>query len=297
MRRDARFCVSFTSIIIALRNIQIPCKYTRPFLYLFSKIIFNLPLRHDITPLQKFGQPQGIAPTNAPYPLSVIRYPLSVLSSYISPPQLFTFQLSLIPFMSLFTSPETNLLPADGIVNYYGKMMSGTQADHYLETLFHSIAWKNDEAFLFGKHIITARKVAWYGDENYPYTYSNTTKFALAWTPELSQLKSLTEELTRSAFNSCLLNLYHTGNEGMAWHSDDEPAIKAHSPIASLSFGAERKFAFKHKQTAQTVSLLLEHGSLLLMQSTTQKHWLHRLPKTTKITAPRINLTFRTIIP
>lgn len=190
----------------------------------------------------------------------------------------------------------TNLLPYDGIVNYYGKVMPDTEADFYLNTLLDTIQWKNDEAIIFGRHIITKRKVAWYGDEGYSYTYSNTTKQALPWTKELLELKAMTEKLTGDKFNSCLLNLYHDGNEGMAWHSDDEKALGRDTSIASLSFGAQRKFALKHRFTKQPVALILEHGSLLVMKGTTQTHWLHSLPKSTKIKTPRVNLTFRTMI-
>jgi len=93
-----------------------------------------------------------------------------------------------------------------------------------------------------------------------------------------------------------LANLYHDGSEGMAWHSDGEKDLKKDGAIASLSFGAERKFAFKHKQSKETVSMVLEHGSLLVMKDTTQTNWLHRLPPTKRINKPRINLTFRTIV-
>ena len=148
----------------------------------------------------------------------------------------------------------------------------------------------------FGKHIVAKRKVAWYGDSDYLHTYSNTTKQALAWTEELLHLKQIVEELTGTKFNPCLLNLYHNGNESIAWHSDDEKSLGKNSTIASMSFGAERKFSFKHKQIKQTVSLILEHGSLLIMKDATQANWLHRLPKSRKITRPRINLTFRTIV-
>jgi alkylated DNA repair dioxygenase AlkB len=161
--------------------------------------------------------------------------------------------------------------------------------------LSQNIVWENDEAVIFGKHIVAKRKVAWYGDSNYLYTYSNTTKQALAWTTELLDLKQIVEGLTETKFNSCLLNLYHNGNEGIAWHSDDEKSLGENSTIASLSFGAERKFYFKHKQTKQMISLVLEHGSLLIMKDATQTNWLHSLPKSKKITRPRINLTFRTI--
>lgn len=191
---------------------------------------------------------------------------------------------------------KRNLLPKDGIVNYFGKVFSEKDANRYYEILLNTIAWKNDEAIIFGKKIITKRKVAWYGDRDFEYTYSKVTKKALPFTHELVEIKNLIEEKCGETFNSCLLNLYHSGEEGMAWHSDAEKDLKKNGAIASISFGAERKFAFKHKTTKETVSLSLQHGSLLVMKGSIQTHWLHRLPPTTKVHTPRINLTFRTIV-
>ncbi len=201
--------------------------------------------------------------------------------------------------MDLFdneTGSSRNLLPFDGVVNYYGKLFSSAAAARFYEYLLSAIEWKNDEAIMFGKRIITKRKVAWYGNTDFEYSYSNVTKRALPWTPELLALKSAVEKETGETFNSCLLNLYHSGDEGMAWHSDAEKDLKKDGAIGSLSFGAVRKFSFKHKQTGETVSIVLEHGSLLVMKGTTQAHWLHRLPPTKRVSTPRINLTFRTII-
>ncbi|HWK59650.1 MAG TPA: alpha-ketoglutarate-dependent dioxygenase AlkB [Parapedobacter sp.] len=191
---------------------------------------------------------------------------------------------------------HSNWLPYDGTVNYYGRLLSRERADHYLNRLLETIEWRNDEAVIFGKKIITKRKVAWYGDAPYEYTYSNITKRALNWTVELLELRALIQRETGERFNSCLLNLYHSGDEGMAWHSDGETDLKKDGAIGSLSFGAERKFAFKHKQSKAKVELVLEHGSLLVMKDATQTHWLHRLPPTKKITAPRVNLTFRSMV-
>jgi alkylated DNA repair dioxygenase AlkB len=188
-----------------------------------------------------------------------------------------------------------NLLPKDGIVNYYGKLLTNQEANLYLDRLLNTIDWKNDQAIIYGKLIITKRKVAWYGDTDFEYTYSNMTKRALPWTKELLELKLIVEETIGEKFNSCLLNLYHNGDEGMAWHSDAEKDLKKNGTIASLSFGAERKFAFKHKQTKQVVSLTLQHGSLLVMEGATQTNWLHRLPPTKLISTARVNLTFRQI--
>ena len=192
--------------------------------------------------------------------------------------------------------PAANLLPCDGTVNYHGRILSPDDAELYSERLLNCIPWKNDEAVIFGRHIVTARKVAWYGDAGYSYTYSGKTKQALAWTGELLAPKSIVEKVTGAAFNSCLLNLYHNGNEGMAWHSDDEKSLGLNSAIASLSLGAERRFCLRHKRTREDVSIVLESGSLLVMKGATQANWLHSLPKSKKIKTHRINLTFRTMV-
>ncbi len=199
--------------------------------------------------------------------------------------------------MDLFnTEAHPNLLPLDGEVRYYGCMMSYKASESYFKLLLERISWEPDQVIVFGKIITTKRKIAWYGDVDFSYTYSNVTKKALPWTGELLALKKLVESKLNTRFNSCLVNLYHNGSEGMAWHSDAETALGNEPVIASLSFGAERTFAFKHKETKQKVSLVLEKGSLLVMAGKCQEHWLHRLPPTKKACKPRVNLTFRTIV-
>ena len=199
--------------------------------------------------------------------------------------------------MDLFDDGATlNLLPFDGQAYYHGKIMSDAESAHYFNQLLATIAWQNDEAIVAGKRIVTARKVAWYGERAYAYTYSNSTKHAHPWTADLLALKALVEAHTNTTFNSCLVNLYHSGNEGVGWHSDDEAALGANPTIASLTFGAARSFAFKHKQRDDKRTVILEAGGLLLMTGATQANWLHCLPKTTQIHTPRINLTFRTMV-
>ncbi|RWX00848.1 alpha-ketoglutarate-dependent dioxygenase AlkB family protein [Flavobacterium cerinum] len=199
--------------------------------------------------------------------------------------------------MDLFnTTNEYNILPYDGEVIYYGHIVPNDIAKKYYDILLQEIPWQHDEAVIYGKRIVTKRKVAWYGDESYNYTYSKTTKSALPWTKALLELKQIVEDNCGTKFNSCLLNLYHDGDEGMAWHSDDEKALGLNTIIGSLSFGAVRKFSFKHKKTSEKRELILDNGSLLVMKGATQTNWLHRLPKSVKIKHPRINLTFRTIV-
>lgn len=213
-----------------------------------------------------------------------------------TPRKLYEKQLKPMDLFDGLTDSNENLLPKDGIVNYYGLVMPEQEADHFFKTLLEHISWKNDEAIIMGKRIVTKRKVAWYGDKPFEYTYSKISRQALPWAETLLELKARVEQAANESFNSCLLNLYHSGDEGMAWHSDAEKDLKRNSTIGSLSLGAERKFSFKHKQSKETVSLVLQNGSLLVMKGSTQTHWLHRLPPTKKISEPRINLTFRTII-
>jgi alkylated DNA repair dioxygenase AlkB len=186
-----------------------------------------------------------------------------------------------------------NILPHGGTANYFDAIFDSNESLLLFDKLLQTTDWQHDEVVIFGKRIITARQVAWYADNGLAYTYSNSTKQGLAWTEPLLELKAIAEKLAGVAFNSCLLNLYHNGNEGMGWHSDNEKTIVANSPIASFSFGAERKFVFKHKQSKETVPVLLNNGSCLVMKDETQTHWLHSLPKSTKVIMPRINLTFR----
>ena len=198
--------------------------------------------------------------------------------------------------MDLFSSDKIqNILPFDGITNYHGIILDKIQCDFYYQQLLEKINWKNDEAIIFGKKIITKRKVAWYGDSEYSYTYAKVTKTANLWIKELLELKEIVEKESKETYNSCLLNLYHSGDEGMAYHSDGEKMMKKDGAIASLSLGAERKFSFKHKENKQRIDIVLERGSLLVMKEGTQQNWLHRLPPTKKVNTPRINLTFRTI--
>ena len=200
---------------------------------------------------------------------------------------------------SLFVSDpgqyRLNLLPKDGFVEYHPEFMSAADSALLMKQLKLSLQWQADQLIIFGKSITTRRKVAWVGEPNCAYTYSGVKKQPQAWTPELVAIKRQLEQLTQSAFNSCLLNLYHDGTDGMGWHSDDEKELDTQAPIASLSLGATRKFSFRHKKDKTTASLVLENGSALIMHAPTQQFWQHALLKTKIVHTPRINLTFRKI--
>jgi alkylated DNA repair dioxygenase AlkB len=198
-------------------------------------------------------------------------------------------------FISDLTEGNLNLLPKDGCVNYHPNFINTANRFKLMDQLQQSLQWDADQLMMFGKLVTTRRKVAWIGDPNCAYTYSGVKKQPQSWTLELLAIKSQIEELAQSDFNSCLLNFYHDGSDGMGWHSDDEKELNPYSPIASLSLGAQRKFSFRHKEDKTTIPLYLDNGSALIMYSPTQQFWQHALLKTKTVSTPRINLTFRKI--
>jgi alkylated DNA repair dioxygenase AlkB len=188
------------------------------------------------------------------------------------------------------------ILAKDGQAEYLNGFYDAEAADGLFTNLMDSLTWESDQILMFGRPVRTARKVAWVADPGCLYTYSGVQKTPQAWTKELVQMRGKLEQCTGHTYNSCLLNLYHTGEEGMGWHSDNEKELDSGAPIASVSLGARRKFAFRHKQDKTTSSVFLEHGSLLIMHPPIQEHWHHSLLKTKTVASPRINLTFRKIL-
>ena len=148
---------------------------------------------------------------------------------------------------------------------------------------------------MYGKKINFPRLTAWYGDNDKPYSFSGITLQPIPWNTEILEIKRKIEPEAKVTFNSVLLNLYRNGNDSISWHTDAEPELGKNPVIASVNFGATRKFQLKHIKTGERREIELEHGSLLIMQGELQHYWQHQVPKTNKIIGERINLTFRVI--
>lgn len=189
------------------------------------------------------------------------------------------------------------LVIPDAEVLYFPHAFSSAESDGLLSDLISNIGWRQEKIKIYGREIPQPRLSAWYGDAGAIYTYSNITNHPLPWTEALRTIKQRCEELSKAQFNSVLLNYYRDGQDSMGWHQDNEPELGAQPMIASVSFGAMRRFQFRHKKRKdlETINIDLEHGSLLLMRGTTQQFWKHQLPKTTQPIGARINLTFRFI--
>lgn len=173
-----------------------------------------------------------------------------------------------------------------------------TGADTWFERLRAEIPWEQHRLRLFGRAVDAPRLSCWVGDPGTAYVYSRTRFEPRAWTPALAALRTRVQELTQAPFNSVLCNLYRNGSDSMGWHSDDEPELGVEPVIASLSFGAPRRFRLRHKRDPhRRLELELAPGSLLLMAGGTQANYRHDLPKTARAIGARINLTFRAIVP
>lgn len=204
--------------------------------------------------------------------------------------------MSCFYILIMSNSEFLEIISQQGKAEYFGRIFSDEKSFIYYVKLIEEINWKHDIIKMFGKEIVTKRKVAFYGDKGISYRYSGKTKSAENWPDFLLEIKSTVEEISGNTFNACLLNLYNNGSEAMSWHSDNEKEILENSAIASVSFGAERKFGFRNNSTKEEISLILENGSLLIMKDEIQKYWKHKLYVNSKIDSPRVNLTFRTII-
>ncbi|MEJ5903330.1 alpha-ketoglutarate-dependent dioxygenase AlkB [Pseudomonas kermanshahensis] len=193
----------------------------------------------------------------------------------------------------LAQAESLNLLPCDGQVHDLGLVLAKREADELLHQLQHHVPWQADTALIAGQRITSGRQVAWYADQPYRYFHSGVLREAKRWDlPVLDAIRDRMEQLSGAKFNSCVLNRYQDGSQGMGWHSDPE-AQGPHSVIASLSLGGERKFAFKHKLLDERRAIFLQHGQVIVMKGDTQRYWLHAVMRTSRPVGPRISLTFR----
>ena len=193
-------------------------------------------------------------------------------------------------------APTDNLLPYDGKVNDLGVIIDGTTTLYSF--LLNELPWQPDIVTLFGKTHITTRKIVWMGDTDADYQYSGNVRQTVPWSDIVFHVKqkieqALAEVGVTANFNTCLLNYYPSGADGMGYHADDEKELGHQPVIASLSLGATRKFVFKHKKTQDKVELYLESGQLVVMHGDTQTFWKHTITKTKTVDAGRISLTFR----
>lgn len=190
---------------------------------------------------------------------------------------------------------NTIIVIENGEYIFSPSIFTKAESDLMLNQLRNTIAWKQESMNMYGKTINFPRLTAWYGNNDKPYTFSGITLQPLPWTKEILEIKNKIEQISNTEFNSVLLNLYRSGNDSISWHTDAEKELGINPIIASVNFGATRKFQLRHTKTKEKLEIELTHGSLLIMQGELQHYWQHQVPKTSKVVGERINLTFRTI--
>jgi alkylated DNA repair dioxygenase AlkB len=183
----------------------------------------------------------------------------------------------------------------DGEYIFIEHFFDAIESKKYFELLLNGIVWKQEKMNMYGKELMFPRLTAWYGDSDKPYAFSGILLKPNDWTNELLEIKQKIEAKTEAIFNSVLLNRYRNGNDSISWHTDAEKELGENPVIASVNFGATRKFQLKHNTTNEKVDIELTNGSLLIMQGSLQHYWKHQVPKTKKKVGERINLTFRVI--
>ncbi len=193
---------------------------------------------------------------------------------------------------------------ADADIQFDAAFFDASTACNLMRELQESTPWETHTVRIFGREIPAPRQSSWHGDVHCSYRYSNVLYRPKPWTPALSQVRARLIGAGLGDFNCVLANFYRSGSDSMGWHSDDERELGDQPKIASLSFGASRRFCLRRKPAhlakvgaLSKHQLLLTPGSLLLMHGDTQKYWQHALPKTASVGMPRINLTFRQIAP
>jgi len=196
---------------------------------------------------------------------------------------------------SLWRSDEFDGL-RDCRISIFRNHFSKKESDHFL-SLLKKIQWTQNEIIVFGKKYLEPRQTAWYGNAGIKYSYSGIERESKFWTPFLEEIRDRIQEVTESSFNSVLLNRYRNEEDSVAWHADDEQELGDSPTIASVSFGASRKFQLRYKNKKDGIfSIFLHHGDLMIMDPPTQAHYLHCVPKSSKRVSERINLTFRKIL-
>jgi alkylated DNA repair dioxygenase AlkB len=176
--------------------------------------------------------------------------------------------------------------------NFY----SSSESTHLLNYLLNELNWKSGEIKLFGKVYPIPRKQVYFSDNGLSYSYSGKELIIDAWDENVLNMKRRLQALLNVEFNACLSNLYRNGQDSNGWHSDNEKELGTNPIIASVSFGATRRFDLKHQSNKQKLSFQLTSGSLLVMGGEMQHFWKHQIPKQKNINDPRVNLTFRQVL-
>jgi alkylated DNA repair dioxygenase AlkB len=198
---------------------------------------------------------------------------------------------------SLFGPLAGDLGLPDARLQLWPAFLDPAECGPLFAQLCAELPWQTQPIRMFGKWLMQPRLICWVGDPGTVYTYSHQVQHPQPWTPTLQTLRCRIEAITGARYNSVLINRYRNQHDSVSWHADNEAVLGPTPAIASLSLGATRRFQLRHPRRALRHTLHLADGSLLLMAGPTQRHWQHAVPKESRPTGERLNLTFRWVTP
>jgi alkylated DNA repair dioxygenase AlkB len=155
-------------------------------------------------------------------------------------------------------------------------------ADALFEDLLHSTPWAATTQELYGKVMVTPRLVARWA----------TPEDISALPPVIERMRQLLVARYGRPFDSVGANLYRDGRDSVAWHGDHIPVRIVDPVVATVSLGHPRRFAMKPREGKTGLSLALGMGDLVVMGGSSQRTWLHTVPKVASA-GPRISVAFR----
>jgi alkylated DNA repair dioxygenase AlkB len=195
-------------------------------------------------------------------------------------------------------SRVTDRMDLDGgaWLEYVRAWLDGAEADRALGALRDELAWEQREVVVFARRVLQPRLIAWAGSLG--YRYSGQTLEPRAPTPTVAALLARVVDHARVPFNHVLVNRYRDGADSIGLHADDEPELGRDPVVATLSLGATRRFVLKPRRArlGAARALDVDHGSLLVMGGTCQRHYVHGVPRQASVTGERISLTFRSLL-
>jgi alkylated DNA repair dioxygenase AlkB len=166
-------------------------------------------------------------------------------------------------------------------------------AEH-LRALLAELDWEEQRFHIYGRTLPMPRLIAMYGPVG--YRYSGVVHPPRPLPPRLDAIRRRVEAIADLRFNSVLANLYRDGRDSVGWHRDSDYAHGGQPDIASVSFGATRRFELRDRDAAERISVDLTAGSVLVMTGEAIARWWHRVAKTSRPVGPRVNLTFRYMV-
>lgn len=162
-----------------------------------------------------------------------------------------------------------------------------TGADALFERMVTSVPWRAERRPMYDRVVDVPRLLCFYGEGQ------------VLPDPVLGEARDRLSEHYRQElgepFRTVGMCLYRDGRDSVAWHGDTIGRGSTEDTIVAIvSLGTPRTLALRPRQGGgPTIRHELGHGDLLVMGGSCQRAWEHAVPKSTRVTGPRISVQYR----